>query len=384
MTVLTFDFETTTYSNGSVFDQRNKAVCVGFQEEAQHGECLFDMDTEDVQRRIDGCSWLVGFNAKFDLHWLRKIGVDISNVRVWDCQLAEFFFEGQTNPYPSLNKAAEKYGFPTKLDVVKTEYWDKEIQTDEIPRDVLSEYCLYDIELTYKVYQKQLEQFQQQPALFKLFKIACQDLLVLEEMEWNGMRYDPALCAERSKAIEAKLVEIKKELDSIYPDIPINFGSGDQLSAFLYGGVVKQDSKEHIGFYKTGDKAGQPKYKNIVIEHRLPRLVEPLAKSELKKEGYWKTDEATLRKLKGPAARKFVGPLLEMAKLDKLNGTYYLGLPKLAEECYWSPGMIYGNFNQCVARTGRLSSTKPNLQNQAGDVQDVFVSRYTDEPVEAG
>jgi DNA polymerase I-like protein with 3'-5' exonuclease and polymerase domains len=384
MKVLTFDFETTTYSNGSAFDQRNRAVCVGFQEEAQHGECLFDMDTEDIQRRIDGCSWLVGFNAKFDLHYLRKIGVDISNVRVWDCQLAEFVLEGQTNPYPSLNEAAEKYGFPLKLDKVASDYWDKGIQTDEIPRDVLSEYCLYDIELTYKVYQKQLEQFKDRPALFKLFKIACQDLLVLEEMEWNGMRYDAALCAERSKAIEAKLVEIKAQLDAVYPELGLNFGSGDQLSAFLYGGVVKQDSKEHIGFYKTGDKAGQPKYKNIVIEHQLPRLVEPLPKTELKKEGYWKTDEATLRKLKGPAARKFVGPLLEMAKLDKLNSTYYQGLPKLAEECSWPDGMIYGQFNQCVAATGRLSSSKPNLQNFAGDCQDIFLSRYTDEPVEAG
>jgi hypothetical protein len=188
MTVLTFDFETTTYSNGSVFDQRNKAVCVGFQEEAQHGECLFDMDTEDIQRRIDGCSWLVGF-----------------------------MLEGQTNPYPSLNEAAEKYGFPTKLDVVKTDYWDKGIQTDEIPRDVLSEYCLYDIELTYKVYQKQLEQFNEKPALFKLFKIACQDLLVLEEMEWNGMRYDLELCRQRSLQMETRLAELRKEFESYLP-----------------------------------------------------------------------------------------------------------------------------------------------------------------------
>jgi DNA polymerase I-like protein with 3'-5' exonuclease and polymerase domains len=377
VSVLTFDFETTTHSNGSAFDQHNTAVCLGFQKDDQPGDCLFDLDPHYIQQRIDKAEWLVGFNAKFDLHWLRKIGVDISNVRVHDCQLAEFMLEGQTNPYPSLNQAAEKYGFPLKLDVVKTEYWDKGVGTEHVPKDILAEYCLGDISLTYKVYLKQLAQFLEKPALFKLFKIACQDLLVLEEMEWNGMRYDAELCHQRSKAIEAKLVDIKAQLESIYPDIPINFGSGDQLSAFLYGGVVKQDSKEHVGFFKTGEKAGQPKYKNVVVEHTLPRLVEPLPKSELKKEGFYKTDEATLRKLKGPAAKKFVGPLLEMAKLDKLNGTYYQGLPKLAEECHWPEGMIHGNFNQCVARTGRLSSTKPNLQNQAGDVQDVFVSRYT-------
>lgn len=377
MAVLTFDFETTTYSNGSAFDQRNKAVCVGFQEEAQRGECLFELDPDDIQQRIDKAEWLVGFNAKFDLHHLRKLGVDISNVRVWCVQLAEFMLEGQTNPYPSLNKAAEKYNLPVKLDVVKTEYWDRGIGTEHVPKDILAEYCLGDISLTYKVYLKQLAQFLEKPALFKLFKIACQDLLVLEEMEWNGMRYDAALCAERSRAIEAKLVTIKQQLENVYPDLPINFGSGDQLSAFLYGGVVKQDAKEHVGFFKTGEKAGQPKYKNVVVEHTLPRLVEPLPKSELKKEGFYKTDEATLRKLKGPAAKKFVGPLLEMAKLEKLNNTYYVGLPKLAEECHWPEAMIHGQYNQCVASTGRLSSSKPNQQNFAGEMQDVFVSRYT-------
>lgn len=376
MTTLTFDFETTTHSNGSAFDQRNKAVCLGTQWDDQPGFCDFDLLPSDIQTAVNKAEWLVGFNAKFDLHWLRKIGVDISNVRVWDCQLAEFMLEGQTNPYPSLNQAAEKYGFPLKLDVVATEYWDKGIGTEHVPKDILAEYCLGDISLTYKVYEKQLAQFLGQPALFKLFKIACQDLLVLEEMEWNGMRYDKGLCETRSKDIEAKLVTIKQQLENVYPDIPLNFGSNDQLSAFLYGGVVKQDGKEHVGFYKTGEKAGQPKYKNITIEHKLPRLVEPLPKTELKKEGFFKTDEATLRKLKGPAAKKFVGPLLEMAKLDKLNGTYYQGLPKLAAECHWPEGMIHGQYNQCVASTGRLSSSRPNQQNFAGEMQDVFTSRY--------
>ncbi len=38
--------------------------------------------------------------------------------------------------------------------------------------------------------------------------------------------------------------------------------------------------------------------------------------------------------------------------------------------------MIYGQLNQCVARTGRLSSSKPNLQNFDGEIKDLFGSRY--------
>lgn len=374
MNILTSDFETTILNKGNVYDARNKAVCLGEKVNNNVATCMFN--THMLATAETKFDLYVFFNAKFDVGWYRRLGVDISNWKIWDCQIAEFLLEGQTNPYPSLNQAAEKYGFPVKLDVVKTEYWDKGVDTDKVPEDVLSDYCCYDVELTYKVYLKQLEQFQEKPALFKLFKLMCQDMLILQEMEWNGIVYDEQLCKERSLTIDKQLQEIKDNLNLIYPSMAINFNSGDQLSAFLYGGTIVEDGKEHVGFYKTGAKAGLPKYKNIQIEHQLPRLITPLAKSELQKEGYFKTDAATLQKLKGPAAKKFVGPLLEMAKLEKLNGTYYKGIPQLVQEMNWTDGVIHGSYNQCRAATGRLSSSQPNQQNFSGEMLDVFVSRY--------
>lgn len=372
MNVLTSDFETTTLNKGNVYDSRNKAVCIGYKYNDQPAYVEFDV-TNSLPEDWD---LYVFFNAKFDVSWYRRLGVDVSEWKVWCCQIAEFLLEGQTNPYPSLNQAAEKYGFPVKLDVVKTEYWDKGIDTDCIPKDVLSEYCCYDVDLTYKVYLEQLKQFSVKPALFKLFKLMCQDLLILQEMEWNGIVYDEQLCKERSLTIDKQLQEIKDSLNLIYPSMAINFNSGDQLSAFLYGGTIVEDGKEHVGFYKTGAKAGLPKYKNITIEHQLPRLITPLPKSELQKEGYFKTDAATLQKLKGPAAKKFVGPLLEMAKLEKLNGTYYKGIPQLVQEMNWTDGKLHGTYNQCRAATGRLSSNQPNMQNVSGEMLDVLISRF--------
>lgn len=155
-----------------------------------------------------------------------------------------------------------------------------------------------------------------------------------------------------------------------------NFNSGDHLSAFLYGGVVKEDSKEFIGFFKTGERKGQPKFKNVVIEHHLPRLYEPLKGSEMKKAGNYAVDEGTLRKLKGK--KEVVNQLLELSKLEKLNGTYYKGLVKLREEMGWPVGILHGNFNQTTAATGRLSSSRPNLQNFASELQDIFISEYND------
>lgn len=370
--VLTSDFENTTWNTGSPFDPRNFSVCVGYKHNDGDTWCEFEPPPERVSYSL-----YVFFNAKYDLHWYRRNGVDITGWNIWCCQIAEFLLSGQKERFPSLENTSVKYSLGHKIDVIKEEYWGKGINTDAIPHEVLEEYCKQDVELTYKVYQQQLKQFQERPALFKLFKLMMQDLLVLQEMEWNGLMYDDKLCQQREEELTQQIEQITSTLTQVYPDIVINFNSGDQLSAFLYGGNIKLESKEHIGFYKTGEKVGLPKYKNVETYIPLPRLVEPLKGTELKKEGVWSTDEDTLRKLKGPNAKKYVAPLLKLAELHKLVSTYYRGLREKNEEGHWPKQMIHGQFNQCVAQTGRLSSSKPNLQNFAGDSLDIFISRFS-------
>lgn len=324
------------------------------------------------QNLINDANLVVGFNFKFDYHWLAKEGVDLSTANIWDVQIAEFILSNQTIRFPSLNDTCERYGIPKKLDVVATEYWAKGIQTDLVPWPILREYAEHDAAVTLQCYHAQRKLMT--PEQVKLCQLMCMDLHVLREMEANGLPFDEQLCIERSKDIEAKIESLTAKLKATYPNTPINFGSNDHLSAFLYGGIVKEDAKEHAGFYKTGDKKGQPKYKNIVIEHVLPRLYTPLKGSELLKEGMYATDEATLKKLKGKKA--IVTMLLELSKLEKLNGTYYKGLVALRAKMHWPEGLLHGQFNQCVASTGRLSSSSPNLQNFSNELQDIFVSTY--------
>lgn len=190
--------------------------------------------------------------------------------------------------------------------------------------------------------------------------------------------YDEARCESEATRIDDKVSEIKTSLNNVYPNVPINFGSGDHLSAFLYGGIVKEDGKEHVGFYKSGARSGAPKYRNVVIEHALPQLFKPLKGSELKKEGFYGTAEDILKQLKGPKHLKaHLDNLLELSKLEKLNGTYYRGLPKLNEKMHWPKAELHGNLNQCVAATARLSASSPNQQNFASELLDIFITRYT-------
>lgn len=113
-----------------------------------------------LETQLNTADIVVGFNIKYDLHWLNRLGVDVLSIKqVWDCQLAEFMLESQRNPYPSLNQACEKYGLPLKLDEIKTEYWDKGIDTDEIPMPTLQEYNEYDVICTENVFKHQYKQF---------------------------------------------------------------------------------------------------------------------------------------------------------------------------------------------------------------------------------
>lgn len=71
----------------------------------------------------------------------------------------------------------------------------------------------------------------------------------------------------------------------------------------------------------------------------------------------WSTNAEVLESLRGqhPA----VDGILEYRTLSKLNSTYCAGLLKTIAP----DGRIHSSFNQTETRTGRISSTEPNLQN---------------------
>lgn len=374
MKVWAIDCETTIKSNASPFAEGNEngLVCWSYASQSQSQAELWN-GPKAVQDLLSSCSLVVGFNFKFDYNWLSHHGVDFSNVRIWDVQLAEFIISNQLWKFPSLNGTAERYGIPTKLDIVKTEYWEKGIDTSDIPWDVLSEYAAHDAHITLLCYYAQLKYMT--PGQIMLCRLMCQDMKVLAEMERNGLLYDEALCKQKEQELDAEIKTLTEQLAATYPHIPINFGSNDNLSAFLYGGKIIEQTKEPCGVFKTGARAGQIKLKNVEIEHLLPQMFKPIKGSEREKEGYYKTSTDILRKLKG-RRQKVLETLLRLSKIEKLRSTYYVGLPLLNREMNWPEGILHSQLNQTLAATGRLTSSKPNQQNFASEIQDVFVSRY--------
>ena len=205
----------------------------------------------------------------------------------------------------------------------------------------------------------------------------CYDLLALEDMEYNGFLFDVENAKKKSDILNQQREEIERELLGLFPDIPINIGSGDHVSCMLYGGTITEEYRIPIGEYKTGAKVGQTRFKLAYQEYILPRIVEPLPNSNLSKEGYFATDEPTLKNLKpDKKVKRIIDLLLERRGLEKLRGTYYDGIPKMIEEKCWTGNIVHGNLNQCVARTSRLSATQPNQQNMPGDCKRLCITRY--------
>ena len=388
MRVLTLDTEVSCLKldaknlNGNPFAEVNKLCYVGLQLDEEYEDFCIEYKDEPygdalrcIQQRITDADCIVLFNAKFDLHWLRRYGIEVGTKRIYDCQIAEFILQYQENAYPSLQQCCEKYGLPGKLDVVKEQYWKAGLDTEQVPEDILREYLKQDVQQTYAVYLAQQSIIPDTKR--RLISLANQDLLALLDIERNGMLYDVDLSLTEGNEAQKKIDEIDQKLKEEigFPDF--NPGSGDHISAVLYGGSIKTSRQVLIGTYKTGQKAGQPKYKWEDELIPFEQLVKPLKNSELKKEGYYATNSETLVSLKATGkAKKIIALLLERSTLEKLVGTYLHGLPRLIQEQGWSDNMIHGNLNQCVAITGRLSSSKPNMQNLDKSIAYLFRSRY--------
>lgn len=368
------DSEVTTWSKGSPFDGRNFLVCLGWITE--HGErgIWFAGEPEDRMRAVLSLSDLwVFFNAKFDLHWIRKTLEIQYPKRIYCAQVAEFVLNGQSPQYPSLDGVAESYGIPGKFDLVKREYWDKGINTHKIPRPILTDYCLQDIEVTRKIYN--LQQKRITPQNKTLLSLEMQDLIVLEDVEWNGLKFNQEKVQEKEKELEREISELQKSLD-IYHNVPnFNWSSPAHLSALLYGGTIKEDRRIPIGTFKSGKKVGDVRYKVEKVVHNLPRMYKPPKGSELAKEGLWSVDEDTLLSIKG-GKKELIEKILKVKELSKRQSTYVAGLLKKHREQHQEAGYIHGQYNQVVAATGRLSSSSPNMQNFPEAILDIFETRF--------
>jgi DNA polymerase-1 len=122
----------------------------------------------------------------------------------------------------------------------------------------------------------------------------------------------------------------------------------------LYEGLVAEGRELEV---RIQELAGEPFKVNSTPQLRHILFDELGLQPQKKTKTGFSTDAASLEKLRGQ--HEIIEPLLRYREVEKLRSTY--GESLLAE--VGEDGRIHATFNQTVARTGRLSSDRPNLHN---------------------
>lgn len=184
-------------------------------------------------------------------------------------------------------------------------------------------------------YQQNIFEKSDMQRLYNVFKnVEIPIVLVTAKMEDYGINIDKDFCNKLDKKYEEKLNEASEKLDNLLQpykyqiksyqeqgklDNPINYDSAKQLSIVLYDIIkIKDDSSKKA------------------------------------------TDKNTLKNLKNP----ITDTVLEYRHYAKLRSAFTQALPSLISE---KDNKIHASFNQMGkednnVRTGRFSSTSPNLQ----------------------
>lgn len=144
---------------------------------------------------------------------------------------------------------------------------------------------------------------------------------VLADMEATGVRIDPAILTGMSREFEKNLTDLTKEIYDLAGQ-PFDVDSPKQLGEILF------------------DKLKLPGGK------------------KLRKSGQYSTEASVLELL----AEQYELPrkILEYRTRAKLKSTYVDALPRYINS---GTSCLHSSFNQAGSRTGRLSSSNPNLQN---------------------
>lgn len=265
-------------------------------------------------------------NLKYDLHMLKNMGVEIGESPACCTMVAAW-----------LSNPAEG-GF--SLDFLTLKHFDfQKIPTSaligketgrssmlDVPLSELTEYACEDVDATFRLWTFYQNKLKQNADLQKLFyDMEMPILLLLAEMERNGVHINSEYLGGLTAEIQSTLMKIENEIFSEV-GFPFKITSPKQLGDILF---------DHL---KVHEKIG---YKG-----KLARTT----------QGY-KTDAGVLEQFE---EHPIVEKIQHHRELSKLLSTYVLVLPKLVKK---STGRVHTHFNQIGTATGRLSSSDPNMQN---------------------
>lgn len=231
-----------------------------------------------LQTTLDQTKLFIGHNAKFDLNWLKQCGFKYDGP-VFDTMIAEYLLARGIKWQLSLEACCIRRGIQEKKKDLTKDYWAKKIGLDKMPRDVVTEYGIGDVESTFQLYvaQKEIYSRPRNVGLIPTLEMSNEFLLMLLEVEANGIYINSAALDVIERDYIREKQELIREIDSIcvqlLGDTSYNLASPQQLSELIYSRrVVNKDlwKKEfNIGLDEKGKPFRRPRLKPNELKERI-------------------------------------------------------------------------------------------------------------------
>jgi DNA polymerase I len=262
----------------------------------------------------------VGQHGKYDLHVLRRHGINLQGYRE-DTMLESFILTAGIARH-DMDTLAQKYlGYSTiKFEDVCGK-GAKQISFADVDLERATAYAAEDADITLRLHQVLSKKLQSHESLLQVYRDIEMPLVpVLTRIEANGIRIDVAELKRQSADLSTRMMAAQTEAFKI-ANHSFNLDSPKQVGALLFDELkLPAMVKTPTGAPSTNEEALEA----IADQHELPRLI------------------------------------LDYRGMAKLRSTYTDKLPEMVNP---NTGRVHTSYHQAGAATGRLSSNDPNLQN---------------------
>lgn len=294
---------------------------------------------------------LIAHNANFDAHMLRNVGIDIyryasrTHYRLYDTMVMHALVNDQeSHSLKNLSKeylGIEMVPFKQVFGSQMRKRTLHDLLLDPENEEIVTNYASLDAWATFwlcsalheELVNAEIQNVDQTiySNLWDYFvKTEVPFTRVLYDMELNGICADKNELLAQAPMMEKRLLDIQKWFARQTGRLYINLNSTAEMGKVFFGDLKKSPLSY------TGE--GKPQ----------------LNKTSLDK---WARNGCA-----------HASKLLEYRDLDKKLGTY---ITNLLGHIY-RDGRVHATFNQTGARTGRLSSSDPNMQNQPPYIRGAF------------
>jgi len=272
---------------------------------------------QELQQASEG-TLIVGHNLKYDIQVLARHGFEIK-APFFDTMIAAYVLDAGSFSFSLDSCARKEFGYEMMPISQLLGKGKKQSTFDLISPQDACFYAAEDAWATFNLHHIYKQKLEESPAKSVFYDLDLPLLPVLMKMEDNGVSIDKEVLSQISHHAN---LEIKRLSDEIYEiaGYDFNLNSTQQLARLLFDELQLPAKKKTKSGYSTDNS-----------------VLETLA------EEY-----------------EIAQKIIDYRQLVKLENTYVSALPKMVNE---DSGRIHSSFNQCVASTGRLSSTNPNLQN---------------------